>query len=156
MGIPKTNSVSLISGIKFIFHEGGNEIGVVGSALSGKELVYVNGKIVSEKRSMNKSSTHQFRIDKDEYEIHFNVPEIMKGKVECSLTANGIVKKRYRTSQSRKFASSTFYIFVLIGAVFGFLLYAQKLPLWTIAPFILLAFISGAVIKMNRIHIEEF
>ncbi len=156
MKIPKANSVSLLSGIRFVFFENENNIAIIGSAFSGKESVYFNGQVVSEKRNLKKNSKHQFTINNDEYEIEFTVPEIMKGKIECSLYINGRVIKRYRTSCRRKFDPRIATIFAIIGAPIGFLLYIQKIPLWTVAIFILMAFVAGTLLKMNQIQIEEF
>ena len=76
-------------GYIFIFRDGDNEIEAHGSAYSGKETIYYNGDIVSEKRSMSFTSRHPFSVGEKSYRVTFGITSYLRGGVECSLHKNG-------------------------------------------------------------------
>jgi hypothetical protein len=114
---------SIRKGINFYFEDGDNEIRAFGSTLSGKEIIYLNGEEVSNKRSMRFSSVHSFSAQKIEYEIEFSVADIMLGKVDCTLIKNKVHYKTLKFSfwNNKK---TVFNSLLLVGALAGIAGYA--------------------------------
>ena len=76
----------IFKGYEFDFIESDNKIHCWGAGLSGREIIKVNGNIVSEKRNMtNRHSLHSFTIGKHKYEVEFNVVSMMTGELHCIL-----------------------------------------------------------------------
>jgi len=90
-------------------HLNGNKIELFNTLL-GKETVKVNGKIVSEKRSL-KGTEHIFQINENTY------------KLTTGMNINGVVFSLYENDKpiiempKNKFA---FYLIVIIGMIVGF------------------------------------
>lgn len=76
-------------GYIFSFRDGDNEIEAQGSAITGKEKVYFNGDIVSEKWNWSFTSRHQFMVGENSYRVTFGITSYLRGGVECSLHKNG-------------------------------------------------------------------
>ncbi len=76
-------------GYIFLFTDGNDEIEIHGSALSGKEVVYYNEEIVSEKRSFGITSHHLFNRGDNNYKVTFTITSLLRGAIECSLYKNG-------------------------------------------------------------------
>ncbi len=76
-------------GYVFLFADGNDEIEIHGSAISGKETVYYNEEIVSEKRSFGITSHHLFNRGGNDYKVTFTVTSLLRGAIECSLYRNG-------------------------------------------------------------------
>lgn len=79
--LPNKSLISIVKGCWFIFHEGDKKILAGGSPLTGKEWVYVNGVLVSEKQSFKITSKHVFQIGGRSHEIEFHIPELFKRKI---------------------------------------------------------------------------
>ena len=75
------------------FSDDGNTIKLI-NTLMGKEIIYVNNKMVSFKKSFSKHSTHQFSVDDTIYTLSIEVPSIMGKIIYCELTKNGRVIKK--------------------------------------------------------------
>ena len=88
-----TQTLSLMKlvhkGYILVFRDGADEIEVYASAISGKEKVYFNGDIVSEKRNMAFTTRHEFTVGKNSYRVTLIVTSCLRGGVECSLHKNG-------------------------------------------------------------------
>ena len=110
----------IIKGVWFIFQEEGHTIKVWVSSFSGKEKVYLNNELVSDKRSVGLKSEHDFMIDGVNYSVHFEVKNLIKGKLLCSLVKNKIIIKKLQ-SKSRK---TTFNIYFTLIIIFIFIAYA--------------------------------
>ncbi len=79
--------------IAFKFSVEGYEIIATGSLISGKEIIQVNNKILSSKRSLSTNSNHKFSLDEKDFEIDFKVVSLIKGAVACRLIIDGKVIK---------------------------------------------------------------
>ena len=100
--VPNKTNFSFIRGYWFAFSDGNAEISAGGSAITGIEYIYVNGELVSEKRSLAKTSKHSFVIGDTNYEIVFHVINMLKSTMECSLLKNGEIVKKYKTLYKNK------------------------------------------------------
>ena len=85
-------------GYKFYFQDGDNQIACFGSYFTGKEEVFVNDELVSDKRNQKIASGHLFKHGKDDFEVRFEMRNILSGRLECSLYKNGQFIKSYQKS----------------------------------------------------------
>lgn len=94
-----------------------------GSALTGRETVFVDDEIVSSQRSFSRRSTHQFVHDGHSYEVAFNMESIKTGKLVCRLTKDGqLVTETSKSYATTPFDKKTFLLALAAGALFGFFL----------------------------------
>ena len=75
-------------GYKFYFQDGDDQIACFGSYFTGKEEVYINDELVSEKRNINVKSKHQFELSGNTFNVKFEMLNILTGKLQCSLFKN--------------------------------------------------------------------
>ena len=143
--LPKESGGSLTKGIWFVFRDNENTIIACGSVFSGKEYVYTNGELLSEKRSMKKRSEHYFKIDQTDYKAVFDVQNILTGRMICTLfRGNEIVKELLARSQfhPRRLILELF-IAIILGALVGGIIGFFDLPLYWLAlciPLLLIIF----------------
>jgi len=117
------DDVSLSNGYWFYFDDEGTQIAAHGSALSGKETVYVDREIASTKRSYKRTSTHDFQYKGHNYQVVFFMESMLKGTLSCSLYKDGKPLSTTRKSYSIKsFGWKIFFISMAIGAAFGYIL----------------------------------
>jgi hypothetical protein len=128
--IPLKSQVSLLKGFWFIFQDGDREIAAHGSALTGHEQIFVNKQLISEKRSLSMTSRHQFTWEENIYEIVFHVPNILTGKMDCSLIKDDVLLECFKTSYKFKFRTAKILGSAVLGAVIGFLSAYFNLPFW--------------------------
>ncbi len=123
--IPQESKGSFKEGIWFVFQHLGFTI-VAGGKINGKEFVYVNGELVSEKRSIKTNSKHHFSYSNSNYSVNFKVNNMFTSNMDCSLICNG---EKVKTLNARlifypkQYAIQLFFylsIFVIIGFAFSF------------------------------------
>jgi hypothetical protein len=114
--IPATSRVTPFRGTWFVFMDGEREI-VAHNSLLAKESIFVNQKVVSEKRSLNRIGKHQFIFEGNEYEVIFNVLQISKGEMECSLVKDGTCIEKFRTYYKSELAKLGYLEKFIIGFV---------------------------------------
>jgi hypothetical protein len=165
--IPSTSQASFIKGLWFIFRDGDLEIAAHGSTL-GQERIFVNGKLVSQKRSLSKKSTHQFISEGNIYEIMFVVSKASSTEMECSLTRDniciGIFKTYYKQASTVKSPIKIFFdiilgliIGMLMGTFAGLFSILFKIPLiFLLIPAIIIAlFVLVNIIKPKSVIVTE-
>ena len=142
--IPAKSTTSIKEGNWYIYHDGGNVIQVWSSNLSGKEKVYLNNELVSEKRSMKMQSMHHF-TDKDgqDYEVRFITQSLLKGLLDCEIRKEDQLLKIFKTRyvRGRNFTLKRFLILMLISILFGWIKAVYQFPDFTIIIVILLVMI---------------
>lgn len=124
-------TASISKGVNFHFQDGENNIRAFGSMFSGKEIIYVNEKEVSNKRSMSTGSIHKFTIDNVKYEVEFSVTNIILGYIDCTLIKDGTHVKtfEYKFTNDWKSALKAILLCFTIGAAVGALGIAIALSL---------------------------
>jgi len=142
--LPIENTASWLKGFWFVFKDSENTIVAGGSSVTGKEYVYINEKLFSEKRSLKKISAHELEYGENKYKIIFNVKSLLTGKVECSFFTNGELTKTYKVSFQFSFVKFIFCLIIagscgLIGTYFSW-------PLWVITPFMVLMLLLFVVL----------
>ncbi len=81
---PKQDA-SFKNGFWFFFNHKGHEIVVFCSAVSGKEIVYVDEEEVSNKRSLRMSTLHSFEIEGEPLSIEVTLLSLLTTDVRCVL-----------------------------------------------------------------------
>lgn len=120
-------TVSYREGFSFDFEDAGHEINVRCSSISGKESIFVDDKLVAEKRSFRRKSSLLFMLGNDKYEVEFNVVNILKGETHCTLIKNDVHIKTIKKALMKKNQLSgknlwiKLPIYFLIGATCGYL-----------------------------------
>lgn len=113
--------VSLKHGYWFYFDDEGAQIAAHGSALSGKETVFVDREISSSKRCYKRTSTHDFQYQGHNYQVVFFVESMLKGTLSCSLYKDGkLVSATSKSYPMKSFSWKTFLPAMAVGAICGF------------------------------------
>jgi len=89
-------TVSYRGGFSFHFEDAGHNIDIRCSAVTGKESVYYDDKLVEEKRSFRRKSSIEFLQGDDRYEVELNVVDMFKGETHCTLIKNDLHIKTIR------------------------------------------------------------
>ncbi len=156
MTIPNKNTISLTRGFWCIFKDGVDTIAAGASAVNGKEYVYINGDLILEQRSYSTTSRHSFEFKNNRYEVEFCVPEVLKGKIECSLSKNSKLIQKYKTLYKYKFSFYEFSIYFALVFIYGFATIYYHLSAWSLIPFVAVMSIVSIVFAMRHIvFIEE-
>jgi len=125
------SNLSLKGGYAFYFYDGEHEIFAHGSSWSGKETIFVDGIKVSSLRSIGRRSLHHFDIDGVNYEIEFNMVNIIKGELHCIFIKNGV---HFKTEKLLAYKSTKLsYKYILIGFISGIVLgfaVAKAIKFW--------------------------
>lgn len=153
--IPAASQVSLSKGLWFIFTNGGRGISAQCSVLTGKERIFVDGSLVSEKWSFSKSSTHQFVVEDDTYEVVFFIPSILKGTIECTLKKNGVRVECFKTNYRYRHRVASLLAYAFIGALLGFLVGYFNLPVWPILIASILLIAIFAARETRKVSIDR-
>jgi hypothetical protein len=115
--------VSFRNGYWFYFNDQGTPITAFGSAISGKEKVFIGDELVSERLSWRFTSSHHFNHDGADYELAFKTTNWLTGELVCSLTKNGVLldtaTKAYTVKSGRSFWKDLL-ISMLFGGIVGF------------------------------------
>jgi len=119
-------TVSYRDGFSYDFEDAGHVIHVHCSSISGKESIYLDGDLIASKRSFKRKSSMTFNIGEDNYEIEFNVVDMLKGETHCTLIKNDVhvktIKKALliKNQLSGKNAWLKILAYFVIGAICGF------------------------------------
>lgn len=117
----KKQDVSLSNGFWFYFDHEGMQIAAHGSALSGKETIFVDSEIVSAKRSFSRSSHHDFTHNGHNYQVIFFMESILKGILSCSLYKDGeLVSTTSKSYPMKPFNWKSFWLALAAGFIVGY------------------------------------
>lgn len=113
---------SPFTGMRFFFIDGEREITLWGSKFTGKEIAYINGETISEKRTYGLKSIHTFDIEEDNYEIELEVTNPLTENMSCTLIKNGAHFKttKYSLWKDRKSFFKVFLTSFVVGAIAGY------------------------------------
>lgn len=76
---------SFVSGTTITLRDGDLAILVWASGWTGKEIVRVDGQVVSTSRTMSKSNDHRFKVGDIEYRVTYETKRVLDGHWGCSL-----------------------------------------------------------------------
>lgn len=115
---------SLSNGYWFYFNDDGTPITAFGSALSGREKVFIGDELISNKRNWRFSTRHKFTHNGAAYEVEFKVTNWRTGELVCNLKKNGVLldtaTKAYATKPGTVPSWRRFLLSVVYGGIFGF------------------------------------
>ncbi len=81
-----TNTAPTITqGYWFFFDIDGKKVAAHGSSWSGRELVFIDDELVSDKRNYRFNSEHKFKIGERDCRLQFKVTNWLTGELVCSL-----------------------------------------------------------------------
>ena len=122
--INKPLTFSVLNGITARFNIDGQELVVWGSSWTGMEKIWLNGELVSEKRSLRFKTVHTFSVDDSEYEVELDITHSYKSEVSASVVKDGAHLKtvtfNYYRDENGKFDWPKLFKSLLAGAVVGF------------------------------------
>lgn len=149
---PLESHASIKEGIWFVFNEGNHIIHVWGSLLSGKESIFVDEQLVSEKRSIKQNSEHIFTIENNEYIVKVSAVHQLNGPLECHLIKNGISQSSYicKYERGEKAKQYLFLVTMLLIGIIGTpisLIMNSSLP--TVLLFFSIFIVTIVLIKRN-------
>jgi len=145
-----------MKGFWFVFHESSAKILASGSPLTGREWIYVNGALISGKRSLRITSKHVFQFAGRSHEIVFYIPKILQGRMECSLYSDGKLSGKYRTFCKCRFGKINFFLFFLsMGSGLYFAFKYWDWSYWAILPITFLVILIASIWAIQDIVIER-
>ena len=116
---------SFRKGSNIVFKDNSKTIRIWGSGWTGREKIWVNDKLVSDRRSFGFNPWHRFDFDDHLYEVIINVDGENFGAILVSILKDGVLTYRAQTNNVTKTKngkpSLAYAISVLIGAIAGFL-----------------------------------
>jgi len=104
------------------FQDGDNQIACKANFLNGREYVYINDELVSEKRNLGFKSNHTFEYKGANWTIIFDVISMLTSETECSVwKGKKIVGKKSLKpfEQNPKLMIKAIAIFFGCGLFFG-------------------------------------
>lgn len=123
---PLDKTVNYKDGYHFDFEDVGHVIDVRCSSFSGKESIYLDDQLIASKRSFKRKSSMSFTIGENNYEIEFNVVNMFRGEVHCTLIKNDVHVKTIKKALLMKYQLSgknawlKIFTCFLIGAICGY------------------------------------
>lgn len=117
--IPEKTQTDIKKGNWLIHEDEDNIVQVWGSNLNGKEKVYLNDVLVSEKRNLKLKGNHTFNDNKgNNYEVKIKTESITKGVVSVEIIKNDTSLKTFTTHFVRgKWVTKQQLIFLIVSAL---------------------------------------
>jgi len=116
------NKVSITNGYWYYFNDNEVRITAHGSGFSGQETIYVNDEVVVEKRNLGMKSSHKFCYLGNDYEVTFQVNNLLTAAVVCTLYKNGqhvATETKAYLNMSTTAALKKVFMFFLAGILLG-------------------------------------
>jgi len=160
----KDENLNLKEGLLFTFDDLDNQIELKCSPYSGLEEVFVNGELVTSKRSYSKNSTVNFDIGKNAYTLNLKTDSLLKGPITCTLSRNGTPQKKKQiviippeieTVPSEKVALKKssykeYVLYFILGILFVIVKIQWELPFVSFFYFIGAVFIFVLIIESRK------
>ncbi|ALO43672.1 hypothetical protein [Pseudoalteromonas phenolica] len=110
--LPKKQSFELY------FQDGDNQIACKANMFTGKEYVYINDELVSEKRNIGFKTVHEFEFEDKPWQVTFDVMNLITCRTECVVIKN---KKIIGRKILDPFSWKALFKFFIYGVIFGVL-----------------------------------
>ncbi|QLG89295.1 hypothetical protein HQ393_14155 [Chitinibacter bivalviorum] len=162
--LPTTSETSLERGSWFVFQIRNNTIRAWCSHKSGLERIYLNEKIISERRGLKRISEHIFNLEDHEINVTFKVISIFQGTLECTLYEDGRLIKSYlvRCVGAKPFSWKNLLLGLLGGVAIGSVCSYLILPPWLfliliglIVACLSVVFVNKSKANTSRMVVEE-
>jgi len=129
------SQASIRKGTTFVLRNAENSIHIISSSLNGKEKIYFNKELVSEKRNLSARSQHEFKDGEgNEYKVEIESINMSMTSVECRVYKNEELLKTFRTrlNSSTNSAIILWFTFIIVACLFGLFMSTFDLPLYSI------------------------
>ena len=143
------------NGYYFYFEFNGLSFRAGGSSFSGKETVYVNDELVSNKRSQSTLSEHEFSLNGDNYKLEFEVLDKIKGELACRLYCNDKLVKLFAARPKRLFLTKPAFAISFIVALLIHDDVITRLPMRYVLVFIAVLVAIEVIYPLRHIWIME-
>ena len=142
-------------GLYFVFKMDDITVKAKGSAFMGKESVYFNDELVSERKSLNKVSKHPFEKEGKKYEVIFYMPNIRKGQLECLLFQDGqLIEKQIKQIKTKNKAMR-FSLLILVCTVISLVSIKFNIPTWAWTTIIASILTAGMIYTFRNLECED-
>ncbi|MBN7819784.1 hypothetical protein [Bowmanella yangjiangensis] len=143
---------SVKNGMNFTFFDEGKMIIFKGSSFTGREIVTLDGEVVSDQKSYRRNSIHNFEHAGKNYQIQLVANSIVKGDIDCHFSVNDKIVTSYKLNYEKKKKNSVALFLVIFfgGGLIGFNWSAGHLPTWALVLFICLASLWGGLSNKGR------
>lgn len=104
------------------FQDGDNQITCKANFLNGKEYIYINDELVSEKRNLGFKSKHKFQHEDTSWTVTFDVINMLTSETECLVLKGDRVIGRKALKpfeKNPKLVIKAFTTFFFYGLIFG-------------------------------------
>ena len=128
--LPNVSQASITKGIWLVHNDGINTIHFFGSN-TGKEKVFLNEALVSEKRSLKLNNHHEFQdANGSTYEIKCATTNLMKGEMTYAIYKNTEVIKNFelRFERGNNINFKRLLILVILSVAYAIISHELKLP----------------------------
>ncbi len=138
--IPTHSTVSVLRGLWFVFQLDGHKF-AFWSSITGKEEVYLDGKLVSSRRrrvALSLGHTYTMEVGDSEYAIAVKVRNPMKVKIECiecTLARNGelLLGLAMDMMPPKKISRIWFFLTWCASGIFVAGIFGRESPIWLFA-----------------------
>ncbi|ABZ74927.1 hypothetical protein Shal_0351 [Shewanella halifaxensis HAW-EB4] len=116
------DTVTIANGYWYYFNDEEVRITAHGSGFTGKETIYVNDELITEKRNLGMKSAHEFCYLGNDYQVTFEVSSLLTATVVCTLYKNGkymATETKAYLNMDSKSALKRIFMFFVAGMVFG-------------------------------------
>ncbi len=112
---PKISSYDLKDGLWFIFYDNETKISYWNSSVSGKEKIYINDILFSEKINLTLSSENIFDYNGVKYKLTYNCNKRLQDIYECRFYKNDSFVKKFAIRLSFNKQRPVYAIILSIG-----------------------------------------
>ena len=128
--VPSTSSLSALRGSWFVFDHAHRRFGLWVSSLTGKEEVYLDGRLVAQRRKFAFTSIHQVQARGTTFTLELTTKNLWRGAYQCVLYENGT---RVAGLETEYLFRSRAWKHAVVAAAAGAIFAAHDLspPRWT-------------------------
>lgn len=157
--IPEKTKGSVKDGVWMIYEDDLNTIQIWSSLMSGKEKIYLNGSLISEKRNLKRISDTDFNDENGtQYSVRFNVSNIMAMQLFCIIKRNDERVKTFRVkfSRERKKMVVALVLIVFIVFIISVLKFVFKTHFEFLIPLLILISLIPLLVIRKRVEVTEY
>lgn len=147
----------------FVCRDGHKTIRAWGSFFTGKEIIYLDEHVVSERRSIKKDSNHTFMDEGNIYRVQYHLINQITGKLECRfyknqtlLKASLMEFKKGFTIKSIPFSAKRALLIILYAIIFAISYFANVFSVYVaLLLFLVFTTLQLVQLKMGKWVIKE-
>ena len=126
-----------------------------GSAVTGREYVYVNDELISSSKNRLKLSVHDFNVEGNQYRIEFEMLNKVEASLACRLYCNNELVKLFAAAPQRLWLTRPlFFVSVILALLINDSI-ITGVPLSLVLAFMAVLLVTEVVYPMRHIKIME-